>query len=180
MHVELNTCNRAFGGRLRRRLRGAAFDWCHTLPGSREKSSHYQTSGNGRLPETSPRVDIEKDVRPDGTATNTLEDVASSGDVRGSRLPTRFTLANAKFDEYGSTQVTLQSGSAPAPIPRTGSNYPTLSLTCTAIPLSVGFRDHAGPVRPSHQLSTHLHYRSLQRAVSLLHASGVAGVVTSQ
>jgi hypothetical protein len=39
--------------------------------------------------------------------------MATSLDVRGSRLPTNLTLANAKFDEYGAIQATMQSGSPP-------------------------------------------------------------------
>jgi hypothetical protein len=43
-------------------------------------------------------------------------------------------------------------------ITRTGNEGVTRPITCTAISLRVRFQNHAGPVWPSHQLSTYFYY----------------------
>jgi hypothetical protein len=78
----------------------AAFSPAKPLAYPRDKMRRYSTWCSRRLPEKSPSVNNPQRVGSAGP-TETIQDVATPGDVRGSRLPTHLTLANAKFDEYG-------------------------------------------------------------------------------
>jgi hypothetical protein len=79
--------------------RGAAFARRQTARMIANNSWYYLSSDSRRLPKASPRRISGRGWI--GRINDTLQEVATSGDVRGSRLQIRLTLANAKFDQYG-------------------------------------------------------------------------------
>jgi hypothetical protein len=106
-----------FSCRLDRAWRGAAFYYCRTHRMIAPKIWMVPTSCSRRLPGTSPCVDYRSGVLS-CDQTETLQVVSSSGDVRGSRRPTRAESGKLSVPMTPIQPRTVKSGSPAMGWPR--------------------------------------------------------------